>query len=182
MCSSSVVNSSFSDLYSHSNLQFEIQYASIVLIWYDWILTLPMEVKYIWGSKIRVSTIIYILCHYALLGNILYLFAISHMLKPRASHNYVLFCDLCDTWYKIVGALSILGRAAIMCLVISVLDFVSRIDIGLYTVSFTARAYAVWGRRRVIFAYLASIWIICIGLDIAHVPGLRCVGSSSIPM
>ncbi|KAJ3789787.1 hypothetical protein GGU10DRAFT_342362 [Lentinula aff. detonsa] len=135
-----------------NNLQFEIQYASIVLIWYDWILTLPMEVKYIWGSKIRVSTIIYILCHYALLGNILYLFAISHMLKPS-----------CDTWYKIVGALSVLGRAAIMF-------------------SFTARAYAVWGRRRVIFAYLASIWIICIGLDIAHVPGLRCVGSSSIPI
>ncbi|KAJ3745724.1 hypothetical protein DFH05DRAFT_1395725 [Lentinula detonsa] len=164
MCSSSVVNSSFSDLYSHSNLQFEIQYASIVLIWYDWILTLPMEVKYIWGSKIRVSTIIYILCHYALLGNILYLFAISHMLKPRASHTYALLCSFfCDTWYKIVGALSILGRAAIMF-------------------SFTARAYAVWGRRRLIFAYLASIWIICIGLDIAHVPGLRCVGSSSIPM
>ncbi|KAJ3801752.1 hypothetical protein GGU11DRAFT_674332 [Lentinula aff. detonsa] len=173
MCSSSVVDSSFSDLCSHSNLQFEIQYASIVLIWYDWILTLPMEVKYIWGSKIRVSTIIYILCHYALLGNILYLFAISHMLKPRASHAYALLCSFfCDTWYKIVGALSILGRAAIMCLVIFRPRFLS----------FTARAYAVWGRRRVIFAYLASIWIICIGLDIAHVPGLRCVGSSSIPM
>ncbi|KAJ3992089.1 hypothetical protein F5050DRAFT_1790668 [Lentinula boryana] len=34
-----------------NNLQFEIQYASIVLIWYDWILTLPMEVKYIWGRR-----------------------------------------------------------------------------------------------------------------------------------
>ncbi|GAW07387.1 hypothetical protein LENED_009375 [Lentinula edodes] len=69
----------------------------------------------------------------------------------------------CNTWYKIIGALSVLGRAAIIF-------------------SFTARAYAVWGRKRVVFVYLASVGIICVGLDIAHVPGLRCEGPSSIPM
>ncbi|KAJ3895216.1 hypothetical protein GG344DRAFT_86044 [Lentinula edodes] len=121
-----------------------MQYASIALIWYDWVLMFPMEVKYIWGSRIRVSTIVYILCHYALLANVLYLLAISR---------------ICNTWYKIIGALSVLGRAAII-----------------------SRAYAVWGRKRVIFVYLASVGIICVGLDIAHVPGLRCEGPSSIPM
>ncbi|KAJ3917379.1 hypothetical protein F5877DRAFT_7126, partial [Lentinula edodes] len=89
-------------------------------------------VKYIWGSRIRVSTIVYILCHYALLANVLYLLAISR---------------ICNTWYKIIGALSVLGRAAIIF-------------------SFTARAYAVWGRKRVVFVYLASVGIICVGLDI----------------
>ncbi|KAF5332916.1 hypothetical protein D9757_015243, partial [Collybiopsis confluens] len=132
-------------------VQFEIQYASIVLIWYDWILMLPMEVKYIWGAKIRISTIIYILCHYALVANVLYLLAISKVLKQS-----------CDIWYKIIGCLSVLGRAAIIF-------------------SFVARSYAVWGRRRAVFLYLASIGIVCVGLDIAHLPGLRCVGSSTIP-
>ncbi|KIK60479.1 hypothetical protein GYMLUDRAFT_73924 [Collybiopsis luxurians FD-317 M1] len=139
-------------------LQFEIQYASIVLIWYDWILMLPMEVKYIWGAKIRISTIIYILSHYALLANVLYLLAISKVLKQRVSVN-----PTCDVWYKIIGCSSVLGRAAIIF-------------------SFVARAYAVWGRRRVVFLYLASIGIICVGLDIAHLPGLKCVGSSTIPI
>ncbi|KAJ3760238.1 hypothetical protein EV360DRAFT_81378 [Lentinula raphanica] len=123
-----------------SFLQYEIQFASIMLIWYDWVLMLPMEVKYIWGSRIRVYTIVYILCHYALLANVLFLFAISQMLKPRNFPSY----PSAD--------------------------------------SFTARAYAVWGRRRVVLAYLAGIGIICIGLDIAHVPGLRCTGPSSIPI
>ncbi|KAJ3876792.1 hypothetical protein F5051DRAFT_410420, partial [Lentinula edodes] len=133
-------------------LEFEMQYASIALIWYDWVLMFPMEVKYIWGSRIRVSTIVYILCHYALLANVLYLLAISRMLDQS-----------CNTWYKIIGALSVLGRAAIIF-------------------SFTARAYAVWGRKRMIFVYLASVGIICVGLDIAHVPGLQCEGPSSIPI
>ncbi|KAJ3839436.1 hypothetical protein F5878DRAFT_616502 [Lentinula raphanica] len=153
-------------------LQYEIQFASIVLIWYDWVLMLPMEVKYIWGSRIRVYTIVYILCHYALLANVLFLFAISQMLKPRLNSlpmrlpngvtDGFAICS-CDVWYKVVGGLSVLGRTAIIY-------------------SFTARAYAVWGRRRVVLAYLAGIGIICIGLDIAHVPGLRCTGPSSIPI
>ncbi|KAE9406268.1 hypothetical protein BT96DRAFT_915496 [Gymnopus androsaceus JB14] len=135
-------------------LEYEIQYASIVLIWYDWILMLPMEIKYIWGAKIRVSTVIYILCHYALLANILYILAISNAFTDSLS---------CDTWYKIIGALSVLGRTAI-----------------LYT--FIARTYAVWRQNRIAYAYLATLGIICIGLDIAHVPGLSCVGSSTIPI
>ncbi|KIK60480.1 hypothetical protein GYMLUDRAFT_43802 [Collybiopsis luxurians FD-317 M1] len=131
-------------------LQFEIQYASIVLIWYDWILMLPLEIKYIWGSRIRISTVIYILCHYALPANVLYLLAISKVLKQS-----------CNIWYKVIGCLSVLGRAAIIF-------------------SFVARAYAVWGRNRIVFLYLATIGIICVGLDIAHIPGLKCVSSSTI--
>ncbi|KAE9406267.1 hypothetical protein BT96DRAFT_915494 [Gymnopus androsaceus JB14] len=135
-------------------LEYEIQYASIVLIWYDWILMLPMEIKYIWGARIRISTLIYILCHYALLANILYLLAISHVFTDSLS---------CNIWYKVIGALSVLGRAAIIY-------------------SFIARTYAVWGQKWIVYAYLATLGIVCIGLDIAHVPGLRCVGSSTIPI
>ncbi|KAK0218206.1 hypothetical protein IW262DRAFT_1122810 [Armillaria fumosa] len=64
-------------------LQFRIQYASIALLYYDYVLTLPMEVKYIWGSKFRLSTVLYICCRYALVANVLYLLAIARQLGAR---------------------------------------------------------------------------------------------------
>ena len=48
-----------------------------------------MEVKYIWGSKFRLSTLLYILCRYSLVGNVLYLLAISKKLEPRVSTDYL---------------------------------------------------------------------------------------------
>lgn len=32
-----------------------------------------MEVKYMWGQEFRISTLLYILCRYALVGNVIYL-------------------------------------------------------------------------------------------------------------
>ncbi|KAK0189108.1 hypothetical protein F5146DRAFT_1205269 [Armillaria mellea] len=68
---------------SVSFLQFRIQYASIALLYYDYVLTLPAEVKYIWGSKFRLSTILYLCCRYALVANVLYLLAIAGQLGAR---------------------------------------------------------------------------------------------------
>ncbi|KAF9077954.1 hypothetical protein BDP27DRAFT_1412870 [Rhodocollybia butyracea] len=152
-------------------VEFGLQYASIVLVWYDWFLMLPMEVKYIWGSKIRISTIVYILCHYALLANVLYVLAISNIHNERSRQVSVLgshpllmsMLHSCDTWYKVIGALSVLGRTAIIF-------------------SFTARTYAVWGRRRIVIIYLGTLGFICIALDISHIPGLKCIGASPLPI
>ncbi|KAK0457820.1 uncharacterized protein EV420DRAFT_1480426 [Desarmillaria tabescens] len=83
-------------------LQFRIQYSSIALLYYDYFLTFPMEVKYIWGAKFRLSTI------------------------------------LCDTWYKIIAALSVIGRAAVI-------------------VTFTVRTYAIFARNTIILLYLTAI-------------------------
>jgi len=49
----------------------------LALLYYDYFLTFPAEVKYIWSRKPTLSTILYIFCRYALLANLLYLFAIS---------------------------------------------------------------------------------------------------------
>jgi len=133
-------------------LSFCIQYASIAIVYYDYILTFPMEVKYIWGSKFHLSTLMYILCRYSLVANVLYLLAISKKLGPS-----------CDIWYKIIGVLSTMGRAAVIA-------------------TFTARTYAIFSGSRAILIYLGFIGIICVALDISHVPGLRCVGSSSVPI
>lgn len=73
------------------------------LIYYDYALTFPDEVKYIWSQKIlKPSVLLYVLCRYALPANILYLLAIGHKL------------DHCDSWYKVIGAISVLGRAAVL--------------------------------------------------------------------
>ncbi|KAL4256463.1 DUF6533 domain-containing protein [Pleurotus pulmonarius] len=127
-------------------LQFDIQWSSIALLFYDYALTFPLEVKYIWGSKVRLSTTLYIFCRYALVANVLYLLAIANRLKQR-----------------IIGALSVLGRTAVI-------------------VTFTGRTYAIYARNTYILIYLGLIGTACIALDIAHVPGLRCVGSSSNPL
>ncbi|KAH8103441.1 hypothetical protein BXZ70DRAFT_730264 [Cristinia sonorae] len=62
---------------------FDIQWSSIALIWYDYTLTFPMEVKYIWQRKFGVPTALYILCRYALVANILYLLDIAGKLGHR---------------------------------------------------------------------------------------------------
>ncbi|KZT19848.1 hypothetical protein NEOLEDRAFT_1077005 [Neolentinus lepideus HHB14362 ss-1] len=145
--------------YTHY-LQFRIQYASIALLYYDYALTFPREVKYIWRSRFRLSTILYIFCRYALLANVLYLLAVAGKLHQRVCVHKIMHVWICNTWYKFIGAISVLGRAAV---------------IGV----FTLRAYAVYSRNRLVLAYLGTVGAVCVALDITHVPGLRCVGSST---
>lgn len=93
---------SFSDL---SYLQFDIQWASIgmdsclisrlsihaqvihapALLFYDYALTFPLELRYIWGEKYQHAVVPYIFCRYALLANVLYLLAIAGKLSARVS-------------------------------------------------------------------------------------------------
>ncbi|KAJ7021866.1 hypothetical protein C8F04DRAFT_1139587 [Mycena alexandri] len=141
-------------IYAATNhfLQFRLQYSSLAFIYYDFALTLPKEVQYIWKERFRLSTALYIGCRYALVANILYLLAIAGQLGST-----------CDLWYKVVGALSILGRAAVITV-------------------FTLRTYAVYGQNKWILAYMGTVGLACVALDITHVPGMRCVGSSRLPM
>ncbi|VDB99866.1 unnamed protein product [Peniophora sp. CBMAI 1063] len=128
-------------------LQFAIQWASLALLYYDYALTFPREVRYIWRGKKRVILVIlYVLCRYALLANVLYLLAISHHLGDD---------ETCDVVYKVVGAVSVLGRAAIIFTML-------------------IRAYVVCAKNRIILFSLLAIALTCFILDILHVPGLQC--------
>ncbi|KAJ7732719.1 hypothetical protein DFH07DRAFT_928996 [Mycena maculata] len=133
-------------------LQFRLQYSSLALLYYDYALTFPKEVRYIWKQKFRLSTALYFGCRYALVANVLYLLAIADKLGSK-----------CDVWYKTVGALSVLGRAAVI-------------------VFFTLQTYAVFGKNHWVLAYMSVVGLTCVALDITHVPGLRCVGSLSLPV
>ncbi|KAJ7438772.1 hypothetical protein B0H11DRAFT_2356679 [Mycena galericulata] len=136
-------------------LQFRLQYSSLALLYYDFALTFPKEVKYMWGQRFRLSTALYIGCRYALVANVLYMLAIAN--KLGSTHPQ------CDSWYKVVGALSIIGRAAVIAV-------------------FTMRTYAVFGKNKWVLTYMGVVGLACVALDITHVPGMRCVGSASLPI
>ncbi|KAK0215170.1 hypothetical protein EDD85DRAFT_1000206 [Armillaria nabsnona] len=80
-----------------------------------------MEVKYIWSSKFRLSTILYLCCRYALVANVLYFLAIAKQLGARVIFPTVFALltrfSSCDTWYKIIAALSVIGRAAVIAII-----------------------------------------------------------------
>lgn len=54
--------------------------SSAALIWYDYCLTFPREVRYIWAQRLKVSTVFYFLCRYSMIVNVLYLFKLLDML------------------------------------------------------------------------------------------------------
>ncbi|EIW87446.1 hypothetical protein CONPUDRAFT_141545 [Coniophora puteana RWD-64-598 SS2] len=82
--------------------QFCIQYSSLALLYYDYILTFPLEVKYMWRKKVMISTVLYWFCRYALLANLFYLLVIANVVNN------------CTGWYQFDGYLSIAGRAAVL--------------------------------------------------------------------
>ncbi|KAJ7193588.1 hypothetical protein GGX14DRAFT_527784 [Mycena pura] len=131
------------------------------LLYYDYVLTFQKEIRYIWGEKFRFSTALYICCRYALVANVLYLLAIADKLGSTVRDIDTL--APCDVWYKIIGALSIFGRAAVIAV-------------------FVMRTYAVFGRNAWVLAYMGIVGVACVALDITHVPGLHCVGSSTPEM
>ncbi|ETW79852.1 hypothetical protein HETIRDRAFT_322342, partial [Heterobasidion irregulare TC 32-1] len=142
-----------------------LMYYNIALLWYDYGLTFPEEVRYMWRSKEwKVSTFLYIFCRYALPANLLYLLAIANKLGSRTQQpNDTSLFNSCDTWYKIIGAISVVGRAS-------------------FAAVFAMRTYAVCAQSKLVLYGLGAIGLTCVVLDCLHVPGLRCHGSSSIQM
>lgn len=77
----------------------------IALLYWDYALTLRHEIKYLWSKKRwrKLSTVFYIFCRYALPANVLYLLTVTGKLGSS-----------CGNWYKFIGAISVLGRAAVL--------------------------------------------------------------------
>ncbi|KAJ7321589.1 hypothetical protein DFH08DRAFT_712763, partial [Mycena albidolilacea] len=157
----------------HSQLN---SYSSMAaLLYYDFVLTLPKEIRYIWNQRFRLSTALYIGCRYVLLAYVLYLLVIEDKLGSTVSPSALDLCSdihdyrtpfqfsVCDLWYKIIAAISTLGRVSVITV-------------------FVLRTSALYGRNRWIIAYMGILGLACIALGITHVPGLHCMGSSTLPM
>ncbi|KAL4258720.1 hypothetical protein AB1N83_008896 [Pleurotus pulmonarius] len=145
-CSVSSWKSYFSHPTTIMDLGFSISYASIALIYYDYALTLPLEIKHVWGRRLCLSTFLYTSCRYALLGNVLFLLASAGKLEQG-----------------IIGALSVLGRAAVI-------------------VTLTGRTSALYTMNRYVLVYLGALGTVCVGLDIAHIPTNTCDGDTGVAM
>ncbi|KAJ3986299.1 hypothetical protein F5890DRAFT_1407695, partial [Lentinula detonsa] len=130
-------------------LQYDVTWVSIVLLYYDWLLTFPEEVEYVWKARLSKSTVYYVFCRYALVANVLYLLEISNILGSRVRY-YLLTCD---NWRIFVSALSVCGRAAIIATLI-------------------ARTHAVCSQNRWILAYLVALGIACVVTDAVRGPEL----------
>lgn len=44
----------------------------VALIYYDYFLTLPREITYIWQRPFHILTVLYFFCRYSLLSNVIY--------------------------------------------------------------------------------------------------------------
>ena len=98
-----------------------------------------MEVKYIWGQKFRLSTLLYVICRYSLIVNLLFPLAKSGYMGTKVSQRRPGIADLltcwtvkfrssplgslsmtiiifsCDFTFKFLAAFSVLGRGAVIC-------------------------------------------------------------------
>ncbi|KAJ3846694.1 hypothetical protein EV368DRAFT_88651 [Lentinula lateritia] len=150
----------------------DFTWASLAFLYYDYGLTFDEEVEHIWGMNFSSSTLLYILCRYAMLANLLYLLAHLNKLGLRVSAlkvqvsssltDYSAFYDelnimsvtklgavSCDTWYKIIAALAVLGRAAMI-------------------VTFTLRTYVVWAQSRIVLISLVMLGLATVLTDAAN--------------
>ncbi|KAH6884658.1 hypothetical protein BKA70DRAFT_1339471 [Coprinopsis sp. MPI-PUGE-AT-0042] len=94
-----------------SRLEFTIQFCSISLLYFDYILSLKDEIQYVWHQRWRLTTLFYIFCRYSLISNVLYVLAISEDVHLEVSQSYPLPCSI---GYIICGSLSILGHIGVI--------------------------------------------------------------------
>jgi len=138
---------------SQQQVLLYIQYTSIALVWYDYVLTLGQESRTLWAKprKSWFTILIYVGLRYPLLGNTIYLLAKTHHLPN------------CDSWYKFIGGLTLLGRSSVFAVT-------------------TIRTYAIYNKNRLVLFTLGLIAFACMVLDAIHIPGERCVGSAGVPI
>ncbi|KAL1726343.1 hypothetical protein EV714DRAFT_255013 [Schizophyllum commune] len=120
------------------------------LLYYDYTLTFADEKKLIWGRKLGLTTLLYVLCRYALVANVIYLLAISHKIEETC----------CDAAYRGISSLSVLGRAAVLT-------------------TWATRTWVVWNRNPFIVVFLGALVATCTALDCYQASGARCTGPAS---
>ncbi|TFK24680.1 hypothetical protein FA15DRAFT_669253 [Coprinopsis marcescibilis] len=101
-----MASSSDSALFERAD--YSLQVSSLVLLYYDYILTLPAEVKYVWKTpewtRPRMTTLFYIFCRYALVANLLYL-----VLKTEGAE-----IEVCQVVKSVSGVLGIFGHVGVL--------------------------------------------------------------------
>ncbi|RXW12841.1 hypothetical protein EST38_g13011 [Candolleomyces aberdarensis] len=109
--------------------EFGIHFSSITLIYYDYLLTLPDEIQYIWKNPKRLSTFFYLCCRYYLIANLLWMLTkVSNGTLPglrfvRRSASRLSVWGLrtfaiCNDNKVVKGAIATLGAAILISLIV----------------------------------------------------------------
>ncbi|KAF5341641.1 hypothetical protein D9611_002080 [Ephemerocybe angulata] len=133
-------------------VQFCVQYASVTLIYYDWVLTFEREVKYIWRRPASIAMVLVVFCRYSLVANVVFALGLVDKLNGKG----------CDFAYVIAAALSLLGRLGILAIL-------------------GARTCAMFQHNKYMVAFFSLLGLAVMGLAIAHVPYVSCTGNGRKP-
>ena len=101
---------------------------------------------------------------YLIVDNLRY-FPVSLLRHTGLPGESILIIHSCDIWYKIIGVVSVLGRAAVICtssafVVSNILQPLPR-----FPVTFLMRTYAVYSKSKAILVGLGAIGLTCVILD-----------------
>jgi len=132
-------------------LEYTIQFCSLAILYFDYLLTLKDEIAYIWFSRWRVSTILYFFCRYSLVANVVYVFAISEGFGGLD----------CTTGYKICGTLSVLGHVGIIAV-------------------WTMRTCVLFQNNPILFAFFGLGGLAVVTLLSYRIPFMSCSGGRDI--
>ncbi|RXW11410.1 hypothetical protein EST38_g14445 [Candolleomyces aberdarensis] len=89
--------------------EFGIQFSSITLIYYDYLLTFPDEIQYIWKNPKRLSTFFYFCCRYYLIANLLWMLTkVSNGTLPGL--RFV----SCNTVAKVSATCAVFGNIGVL--------------------------------------------------------------------
>ncbi len=76
----------------------------------------------------------------------------------------------CDTWYKIIGALSVLGRAAVIGTHLPRCEvYEDATNMEFIIVTLIGRTSALYTLNRYVLVYLGALGAVCVGLDIVRI-------------
>lgn len=134
-------------------VQFCVEYSTIALLYYDYNLTLIDEISLIWNKQYvrRFTTVLYILCRYALVSNVIYVLTLGDVVHGS-----------CDLGYRLSAGIGILGRLAVL-------------------IVWGMRTYAVWHGNRFVAVWLLVLGLGCISTNVVTVFITRCDWQDSIP-
>jgi len=134
---------------SHAQfIEFCVQYASLTLVYYDFVLTFGRELKYVWGRKFHILTVMFLFCRYSTVANII--FAVGLVNK---------FYGLsCNTAYIVSSSLSVLGRIGVLSIL-------------------ATRTCALFRYNKALIALFTILGLGIVSLSVAHVPYVSCTGA-----
>ncbi|KAI0649541.1 hypothetical protein C8Q79DRAFT_519325 [Trametes meyenii] len=113
--------------------------SSICIFYYDYLLTLPTEIRVFWGTPLRLAGVFYFLIRYGFLVNIT-LVAIFTVHFTQTS-GVVLTVERCRLFYDSTVIINFINFASVAAFV-------------------AARMFAIWGRNRLIAAIVFLLGIV----------------------